>query len=85
MTVQFITQKKFIALSKNTGYKETLLKSYKVLYETFEINNRQDSANKYFRLATAAKDSVYSIEKANNIQVINFRISNSNKKKKRKG
>jgi tetratricopeptide (TPR) repeat protein len=65
--------KKCIELSNNTGYKETLLKSYKILYETFEVNDRQDSANKYFRLATAAKDSVYSIEKANNIQVINFR------------
>jgi tetratricopeptide (TPR) repeat protein len=65
--------KKCIELSNNTGYKETLLKSYKILYETFEVNDRQDSANKYFRLATAAKDSVYSIEKANNIQAINFR------------
>ena len=65
--------KKCIALSKNTGYKETLLKSYKILYETFEVNDRQDSANKYFRLATGVKDSVYSIEKANNIQAINFR------------
>jgi tetratricopeptide (TPR) repeat protein len=65
--------KKCIELSISTGYKETLLKSYKILYETFEVNERQDSANKYFRLATAAKDSVYSIEKANNIQAINFR------------
>jgi tetratricopeptide (TPR) repeat protein len=66
--------KKCIQLSGNTGYKETLMKSYKVLYTLFEENGRQDSSNKYFRLAMIARDSVYSVEKSNNIQTISFRM-----------
>ena len=66
--------KKCIQLSGNTGYKETLMKSYQVLYTLFEESGRQDSSNKYFRLAMIARDSVYSVEKANNIQTISFRV-----------
>ena len=64
---------KCVELSGYMGYKETLMKSYKILYNIFDESGRQDSVNKYFRLAMAARDSVYSVEKANNIQAINFR------------
>ena len=57
----------------SSNFKETMMKSYDVLYKSFEQMGRQDSVFKYFRLATAVKDSVYSIEKTNNIQAINFR------------
>jgi tetratricopeptide (TPR) repeat protein len=66
--------KKCIQLSGNMGYKETMMKSYKVLYTLFEENGRLDSSNKYFRLAMIARDSVYSVEKSINIQTINFRV-----------
>jgi tetratricopeptide (TPR) repeat protein len=65
--------KKCIQLSNDLGYKETLMKSYKVLYTLFEESGKLDSSNKYFRLAMIARDSVYSVEKANNIQSISFR------------
>ncbi|HVT85222.1 MAG TPA: tetratricopeptide repeat protein [Chitinophagaceae bacterium] len=59
---------------RNSGdYKETMMKSYEILYKSFETIGRQDSLIKYFKLATAVKDSVYNIEKTNNVQAINFR------------
>jgi tetratricopeptide (TPR) repeat protein len=62
-----------ITVSKNNDTKETLLKAYEVLDGVYEATNRQDSANKYFRLATAIKDSVYTIEKLNASQATSFR------------
>ncbi len=64
---------KAIQASRYMGYKETLLKSYEAIYKSFEESNRSDSANKFFHLATAAKDSIYSIEKTNSIQATSFR------------
>ncbi|MEO5948296.1 MAG: tetratricopeptide repeat protein [Chitinophagaceae bacterium] len=65
--------RKSVELSNYMGFKETLLKSSEALYKSFEATGREDSANKYFRLATAAKDSIYSTEKTSNIQAISFR------------
>jgi len=62
-----------IRLSKNNDLKETLFKSYEILDKAFETTNRPDSANKYFRLATAIKDSIYTIEKLNASQATGFR------------
>ncbi len=64
---------KSVELSNYMGFKETLLKSCEALYKSFEATGREDSVNKYFRLATAAKDSIYSTEKTSNIQAISFR------------
>lgn len=64
---------KSIELSNYMGFKETLLKSSEALYKSFEAMGKEDSVNKYFRLATAAKDSIYSTEKTSNIQAISFR------------
>lgn len=65
--------RKSVELSNYMGFKETLLKSCEALYKSFEATGREDSVNKYFRLATAAKDSIYSTEKTSNIQAISFR------------
>ena len=65
--------RKSVELSNYMGFKETLLKSCEVLYKSFEATGKEDSVNKYFRLATAAKDSIYSTEKTSNIQAISFR------------
>lgn len=64
---------KAIQWSNYMGFKETLINSYECLYKSFEASGKPDSVNKYFRLAITAKDSVYSIEKTNNIQAISFR------------
>ncbi|MEO6489206.1 MAG: tetratricopeptide repeat protein [Ferruginibacter sp.] len=65
--------RKSVELSNYMGFKETLLKSCEALYKSFEATGREDSLNKYFRLATVAKDSIYSTKKTSNIQAISFR------------
>lgn len=65
--------RKSVEISNYMGFKEPLLKSSEALYKSFEATGRGDSVNKYFRLATAAKDSIYSTEKTSNIQAISFR------------
>ena len=65
--------RKSVELSNYMGFKETLLKSCEALYKSFEATGREDSVNKYFRLATAVKDSIYSTEKTSSIQAISFR------------
>lgn len=62
-----------IQLAEPNQLKELLLKSYTVIYQVYEKNGRPDSANKYFRLAAVTKDSLYSIEKLNYTQSLNFR------------
>jgi hypothetical protein len=46
--------------------------SYYLIYETFDKENKMDSSNKYFRLATEIKDSLFSDEKSRNIQSQKF-------------
>ena len=62
-----------IQLSGPLGYKEQTLRSYEYLYKSFEETKKQDSVNKYFRLAMTAKDSLFSMEKTRNIQAMSFR------------
>ena len=64
---------KSVALANYMGFKEPLLKSYETLYKSFEATGKADSVNRYFRLATVAKDSIYSTEKTSNIQAISYR------------
>jgi tetratricopeptide (TPR) repeat protein len=47
--------------------------SYSLIYETFDKENKTDSANKYFRLAAYIKDSLFSDEKSRNIQSLKFK------------
>jgi tetratricopeptide (TPR) repeat protein len=46
--------------------------AYELMYKSYEKQNKQDSSNKYFRLATEIKDSLYSDEKIRNIQSQKF-------------
>ncbi len=62
-----------IQLSDPLGYKEQTLRSYEYLYKIFEETKKQDSVNKYFRLAMTAKDSLFSIEKTKSIEALSFR------------
>lgn len=64
---------KSMSLSDKMGFKYLLLRSYQALYKSFEATGKTDSSNIYFRLATITKDSIYSIEKTNKIQAINFK------------
>jgi signal transduction histidine kinase len=52
-----------INISKQNGYNDLLARTYESLYRFFDKANNSDSSNKYFRLATAIRDSIYSIEK----------------------
>ncbi len=47
--------------------------SYELIYKTFDKENKTDSSNKYFRLATEIKDSLFSDEKSRNIQSQKFK------------
>ena len=62
-----------IKLSNPLGFREQTLRSYEYLYKSFEETKQQDSVNKYFRLAMAAKDSLFSMEKTRNMEAMSFR------------
>jgi tetratricopeptide (TPR) repeat protein len=62
-----------IQLSSLLGFRDQTMRSYECLYKTFEATKQQDSVNKYFRLAMTAKDSLFSMEKARNIEAMSFR------------
>jgi tetratricopeptide (TPR) repeat protein len=47
--------------------------SYYLICKTFDKENKTDSSNKYFRLATEIKDSLFSDEKSRNIQSQKFK------------
>ena len=64
---------KAISLSISKDYKDQLLRSYQYLYQNFDLVKKQDSINKYFRLAMTMKDSLYSLEKMKNMQTLSFR------------
>ncbi len=53
-------------------YNDQLLRSYEYLYKSFEQTNQSDSIYKYFRLATALKDSLFDMEKIKSIESISF-------------
>ena len=55
------------------AYKDQSMRAYEYLYKSFEATNKQDSVNKYFRLAMTTKDSLFSIEKMKSVQALSFR------------
>ncbi len=61
-----------INISKKNAFNNELLKTYESLYKFFDKVNYPDSSNKYFRLATVIKDSLYNIEKIKLIQDVTF-------------
>jgi hypothetical protein len=62
-----------IQLSNPLGFREQTLRSYEYLYKSFEETKRQDSVNKYFRLAMTTKDSLFSLEKTRGIESMRFK------------
>jgi tetratricopeptide (TPR) repeat protein len=48
------------------------LRSYEYLYKSFDAMGRQDSSNKYFRLAATIKDSLFSMEKVKAVEAATF-------------
>ncbi|HMK06260.1 MAG TPA: hypothetical protein VK476_01940 [Flavobacterium sp.] len=64
---------KAIRISKKFGFKDQLLRSYECMYTSFELTHTQDSVNAYFRLAMAAKDDMFSIEKMRSLETMKFR------------
>ena len=62
-----------VELANEKGFKSQSVRSYEYLYRSFEKTDTKDSVYKYFRLAINTKDSLYTSQKAKDIQAINFR------------
>jgi serine phosphatase RsbU (regulator of sigma subunit) len=62
-----------VELSTKYGLKEHLMRAYEYLYKSYEKTDTKDSVYKYFKLAVNTKDSLYTAQKAKDIQAINFR------------
>jgi tetratricopeptide (TPR) repeat protein len=50
-----------------------LLRAYKYLYAGYDALHQIDSSNKYFRLATVLKDSLFDIDKIKAVQAVTLR------------
>jgi hypothetical protein len=61
-----------LASSTKISYKQQELRSYECLYKTFDQLGKADSANKYYRLAIALKDSNFSADKQKAIESAKF-------------
>ena len=55
-----------------TTGQSTLMDAYEWVYKSFEKQNQNDSASKYFRLAVNIRDSLFSTEKNRTVQSLNF-------------
>ena len=64
---------KALKFSEGRGFKNHVQRAYEYLYQAYEKTNTKDSVYKYYRLATITKDSLYSTQKARQIQAIDFR------------
>jgi tetratricopeptide (TPR) repeat protein len=62
-----------LRVSIPSDVKDQNMRAYEYLYKSFEQTNKQDSLNKYFRLAMITKDSLFSLEKIKSIQALSFR------------
>ena len=65
--------RKALQFARERGFKNHVQRAYDYLYQAYENTNTKDSANKYFRLATITKDSLYSTQKTRQTQAIDFR------------
>ena len=65
-----------VKISEKIGFKRQLLRAYQYIYLAFEKTGPPDSSFKYFRLAVNTKDSIYSSDKAKQVQAINLREQN---------
>ena len=62
-----------VDLAHEKGFKNQSLRAYEYLYRSFEKTDTKDSVYKYFRLAISTKDSLFTAQKAKDIQAMNFR------------
>lgn len=53
-------------------YKVVMMDAYQLLYKNYEQKDARDSVSKYIRLSMVIKDTLFSVEKNRNIQVMNF-------------
>ena len=64
---------KALQFARERGFKNHVQRAYEYLYQAYENTNSKDSVYKYYRLATIAKDSLYSTQKTRQTQAIDFR------------
>ena len=59
--------------SSENGFKDQVLRAYEYLYKSYEKTDTKDSVYKYFRLSINTKDSLYTAQKAKDMQTFSFR------------
>jgi two-component system, NtrC family, sensor kinase len=64
--------RKTIEAAKPLGYEDIMISAYKVLYQSFEAENNQDSSYEYYRLYSETKESLFNAKKAKEIHLINL-------------
>jgi two-component system sensor histidine kinase UhpB len=64
---------KVLAAKMAKSYPVSLLKATNLLSDIYELKNKPDSTLKYFRLATALKDSLFNLGKMSAIQNITYK------------
>ncbi len=62
-----------VELSSENGFKDQVLRAYEYLYKSYEKTDTKDSVYKYFRLSINTKDSLYTAQKAKDMQTFSFR------------
>jgi signal transduction histidine kinase len=62
-----------VELSNENSFKGQVLRAYEYLYKSYEKTDTKDSVYKYFRLSINTKDSLYTAQKAKDMQTFSFR------------
>ncbi|MFA6597473.1 MAG: SpoIIE family protein phosphatase [Ignavibacteriaceae bacterium] len=62
-----------VELSNENSFKDQVLRAYEYLYKSYEKTDTKDSVYKYFRLSINTKDSLYTAQKAKDMQTFSFR------------
>ena len=62
-----------VELSSENGFKDQVLRAYEYLYKSYEKTDTKDSVYKYFKLSIDTKDSLYTAQKAKDMQTFSFR------------
>ncbi len=62
-----------VELSSEYGFKDQVLRAYEYMYKSYEKTDTKDSVYKYFRLSINTKDSLYTAQKAKDMQTFSFR------------
>ncbi len=62
-----------VELASENGVRDQVLRAYEYLYKSYEKTDTKDSVYKYFRLSINTKDSLYTAQKAKDMQTFSFR------------